>query len=392
MHNHCFIGNFTVVEPAHHLSQGATLAWLAEAHTQAAQTLADQRKEPFNADEFRLGMTRRIARFGCGDDKIGYRGVELPDCGHTDWARMLVYRLHERATGEGTLVRTRTYGRLADRVFSSLYEARESPPQDLLHVTCTGYECPSAAQRLVAARGWGKHARVTHAYHMGCYATLPALRVASALAAVEPSRGGVGRFVDIAHTELCSLHLNPVLHTPEQLVVQTLFSDGFITYSVTANPHRHAAPGSLALLALHEETLPDSTDAMTWVCSDSGMHMTLARDLPERIAASLGRLVTNLCDDAGLTEAERRSALFAIHPGGPRILDIVRDALHLSEEQIAFGRRVLFARGNMSSATLPYIWRDLVASEGVPHGQPIVSLAFGPGLTLCGAVLRKCWS
>jgi predicted naringenin-chalcone synthase len=191
------------------------------------------------------------------------------------------------------------------------------------------------------------------------------------------------------HTEFCSLHVNPVLRTPEQMVVQTLFADGFIAYSVTGQPRFQGAAPALGLLALVEETLPDSGDAMTWVCSDWGMHMTLARDVPERILASLGEFVTRLCDEAELSEAERRSALFAIHPGGPRILDRVRDELHLSEEQVAFSRRVLFARGNVSSATLPHIWRDLVRSDSVPDGQPIVSLAFGPGLTLCGGVLRK---
>jgi predicted naringenin-chalcone synthase len=185
------------------------------------------------------------------------------------------------------------------------------------------------------------------------------------------------------------MHVNPIVHTPEQIVVQTLFSDGFIAYSVTAAPRWHGALPALGLLAQREETLPDSASAMMWICSDWGMQMTLARDVPERILASLGDFVTGLCDEAELSEMERESALFAIHPGGPRILDLVRDALHLSEEHIAFSRRVLFARGNISSATLPHIWLDLVESEAVPDGQPIVSLAFGPGLTLCGAVLRK---
>lgn len=385
MPSHCFIGNFTSIEPAHRLSQKASLAWLAEAHTRGALTLAAQNKQAFDADEYRLGITRRLARFGCSDDKIGRRGFELSDCSHTDWGRMLVYRLHEQATGEGTLARTRTYGRLADKVFERLYEAREAP-SDLLHVTCTGYESPSAAQRLVAGRGWGKRTRVMHAYHMGCYATLPALRIASGFAAVDGTRAD--RVTDIAHTELCSLHVNPVLHTPEQIVVQTLFSDGFIAYSVTGAPPRGDAL-ALALLAQREELLPDSADAMMWICSDWGMHMTLARDVPERILGLLGDFVRGLCDEAGLGAAEQRSALFAVHPGGPRILDLVRDGLHLSEDQIASSRRVLFARGNTSSATLPHIWQDVLLSEAVPDGQPIVSLAFGPGLTICGAVLRK---
>jgi predicted naringenin-chalcone synthase len=384
-----FIGHFSALRPANLLSQQASVAWLCEAHTRAAQTLAAQNGEHFDEREFRSSMTRRLARFGCGDDKIAYRGFELPDCSHEEWARMMVYRLHEQPNGEGALGRTHAYGSLADRVFERLYEQRQTPPSDLLHVTCTGYESPSAAQRLVSARGWGKQTRITHAYHMGCYATLPALRLSSALAAVERSRTPDARPVDVVHTEICSLHVNSVVRTPEQMVVQTLFADGFIAYSVAATERAFHDSPAFGLLSLQEEIIPDSERAMTWVCSEWGMKMTLARDVPERLLASLQGFVTGLCDEAELGEADRASALFAIHPGGPRILDLVRDELRLSEEQIAFSRHVLSARGNMSSATLPHIWQDLAHSPAVPEGQIIVSLAFGPGLTLCGAVLRK---
>ena len=43
--------------------------------------------------------------------------------------------------------------------------------------------------------------------------------------------------------------------------------------------------------------------------------------------------------------------------------------------------------GNMSSATLPYIWMRLL--RDVPVGTLIPSLAFGPGLTICGALFEK---
>jgi predicted naringenin-chalcone synthase len=50
---------------------------------------------------------------------------------------------------------------------------------------------------------------------------------------------------------------------------------------------------------------------------------------------------------------------------------------------------VLFDHGNMSSATLPHIWQRLIDDPAVPRGTPIPSLAFGPGLTMCGALLEK---
>ena len=37
----------------------------------------------------------------------------------------------------------------------------------------------------------------------------------------------------IVHTEMCSLHLDPSRHEPEQIVIQSLFADGFIAYDVS---------------------------------------------------------------------------------------------------------------------------------------------------------------
>ena len=82
-------------------------------------------------------------------------------------------------------------------------------------------------------------------------------------------------------------------------------------------------------------------------------------------------------------------ALYAVHPGGPKVLDRVRAALRLDEAQIAGSRALLRRRGNMSSATLPHIWMDLVRDPTIVPGTLVVSLAFGPGLTVSAAVMQK---
>jgi predicted naringenin-chalcone synthase len=258
------------------------------------------------------------------------------------------------------------------------------PPQELIHVTCTGYVAPSGAQRLVSRKGWGEHTGVTHAYHMGCYAALPAVRLARgqlALRFVSDAR------IDIVHTELCSLHFDPTAHSPEQIVVQTLFADGYMRFAVRS---RRGDGPALSVLAQREEMVPDSAGAMSWACSDRAMRMSLARDVPERIAGYLPGFLDRLHRDAGLSFAsERSTCFFAVHPGGPRILDAIRARLEATESQIAASRRVLFEHGNMSSATLPHVWRDLLEDGDVPLGSVICTVAFGPGLTCAGAVLRK---
>jgi predicted naringenin-chalcone synthase len=68
----------------------------------------------------------------------------------------------------------------------------------------------------------------------------------------------------------------------------------------------------------------------------------------------------------------------------------VKKHLQLKEHQMEHSQNVLREYGNMSSATLPHIWKEMLEDDRVPSGTPIITLAFGPGLTICGAVLEKC--
>jgi predicted naringenin-chalcone synthase len=352
-------------------------------HT-AAERLKCAAPESFDAPAFQERIRKLLYRCGCSPEKIGSRGYELADGTHAVWSEMKIYDVAAHPDGAGSHERTGLYARAAEAAMDRLFADENVPPRDLFHVTCTGYASPSAAQRLVSKRGWGARTRVTHAYHMGCYASLPAVRMAGALCTAALR-------TDIVHNELCTLHMHPADHSPEQLVVQSLFADGHIRYSVV--PHevaRHGAGPALGVLALCEEILPDSTDAMAWAVSDHGMRMTLARDVPARIARAARSFVTELFAEAGLRFVEdARRAIFAIHPGGPKVIDVMQSALELDDAQVAASRDVLFRFGNMSSATLPHIWMDLVADTNVAEGTPVVSLAFGPGLTVSAALMVK---
>lgn len=377
---------FEFARPAYETSQAGSLEWLARAHAASARTASS---DPATFDERAsvAQMQKLFARFGCPPEKIAARGFEVADISHSRWEDMLVYDLRRRADGAAASVRTEVFMRAAERACERLYANVWTPPSDLIHVTCTGYASPSAAQRLVTRRSWGRTTRVTHAYHMGCYAAFPAVRMAAGLLA-SGSRDAAAARVDVVHNEICSLHLHPADHAPEQLVVQSLFADGHVRYSVVRGGESDGK--SLALLSTREELVPDSSDAMSWVVADTGMTMTLARDVPVRIARGVREFVASLYDEAKLDiRRDIERTIFAIHPGGPKIIEAVQQSLELTDAQTAASREVLFRFGNMSSATLPHVWTSLVNDGSVAVGTPIVSLAFGPGLTMCGALMTK---
>jgi len=354
-----YISDFQIIRPQYETAQKDTLDWLVEAHVKAE-----------GGDEaFREKMKERLWKVGCKPDRIATRGHVLGDYLHRDWDRMEIFRLLERSEGADLGVRLKKYCEHADRVFEEFYETATAP-DDLIHVTCTGYASPSGAQKVVSKRNWGEKTSVTHAYHMGCYGSIPALRMAKGFLLSDESK----RRADIVHTEICSLQANPSKHETDQLVSQSLFADGFIKYSVSKKPD------GLKLLATREEIIPNSTAAMTWNVVEWGFEMSLAKEVPVLIARTLKGYMERLrCD--------WKQALFAVHPGGPKILTHVQEILGLTDEQMAYSFGALSQYGNMSSATLPHIWKKML--DNAEDGRQVVSLAFGPGLSICGAVMEK---
>ena len=371
-------------QPAkYHSDQETILEWIAAAHAQAEITL----QKPSTA-EARDTIIRRfrklVMRFGCSTDRISFRNSSLVDFTHTDWDRMRIFPLNQFPAGKPCGDRSLFFREISGEAFENFYPDDKEPPPVLIHVTCTGYVSPSGAQRLVAKRGWGRSTEVFHAYHMGCYASMPAIRMAAGFVERGKAR------VDVVHTELCTLHMDPSQHLPEQLVVQTLFADGLIRYSISRIDGSGPAPKGLELIATREEIMPGTEDAMTWMVSDFGMQMTLSRKVPDHIRAGLGSFLEALAVSANLTLTHLyENAIFAIHPGGPRIIDEIAEHLGLRPEQVQASNTTLRNYGNMSSATLPHVWMSVLEDGSVPAGTMIVSLAFGPGLTMAGAILRK---
>jgi predicted naringenin-chalcone synthase len=370
-----FISDFSDVAPPYLVPQQDGLRWLAEAHAVAEGGLLNEERVRF--------YQKMLQRFGCHEPAIERRGTWLKDYTHLSWDGMRLHRLHENPRGAGMDERMRFFDEVTNRVVAEIFAQWEDEiPSDAIHVTCTGYSSPSSFQRWLGQ----KHPSVlvTHAYHMGCYASIPAIRMAAGFL----SLGRKGAPVDVIHTELCTLHLNPGDHNPEQLVVQSLFADGVIGYRVR-DESKSPAGLSLRLLAVAERLVPGSAELMKWVISEHGMAMTLSREVPTILKGVAEDFVGSLFHQAGLNFHDAKAeALFAIHPGGPKIIDSMESLLELKSWQTEFSRAILRSRGNMSSATLPYIWRDIAKSD-CSKGQKIVSLAFGPGLTIAGAILEK---
>lgn len=373
----CCLTHFSRIRPRNELDQEYILDWIARMHAHAAVVESGVAFEEFYSE-----IKQKIDKIGLGKERIEKRGTLIDDLLLENLDDAEVYPIRKSPKGKGFAERSAFFDREAFAIFQQFYPEGRSLPSHLIHVTCTGYVSPSPAQKLISLRDAGRTTTVTHAYHMGCYGAFPAIRIASGfLSLPSPSPK-----TDIVHTELCSLHMHPLRHSNEQLLVQSLFGDGFIKYSVLPNcdaPH-------LRVQALLEETIADSSHSMTWRCEDEGLGMTLTKDVPLLISRALEGYLERLCSQIGWSvEMAKNEALFAVHPGGPKILQHVEGMLRLSPWQMQHSKDVLRSFGNMSSATLPHIWENILLDPAVPRGTKIISLAFGPGLCISGGLFAK---
>jgi len=251
--------------------------------------------------------------------------------------------------------------------------------RDVTHVitvSCTGFYAPGPDLDVVRGLGLRPGVERYHVGFMGCYAAFPALRMARAFCRAEPDA-----VVLIVAVELCTLHLQPS-RDDDALIAASVFADGGAGALVSARPPRGPA---LTLEGFADGLAPEGASDMAWTIGDHGFEMVLSAYVPQVVGDKAGAALTPLLDGTGTRQEEVRH--WAVHPGGRAILDRLEEGLALPPEALAASRSVLARYGNMSSATVLFVLAEMMARPA-PPGEPIVAMAFGPGLTVASGLLR----
>lgn len=248
-------------------------------------------------------------------------------------------------------------------------------------VSCTGYATPGLDVLLARDLGFAPSVQRLHVGHMGCYAALPGLTTAADGVAAR------GMTSVVLCVELTSLHLQPPSDDSEQMVAHALFSDAAAAVALRpagagGRPERDGPDLEVVDVVAHTEA--EHAGLMTWDVTDLGFRMALSPKVPRVLGEHVADVIGGLLARHGLGVDD--VAAWAVHPGGPRIVDTVAARLGLDEERVRVSREVLRDHGNCSSATVLLILERLRA--GLRPGDPVVALAFGPGLTLYAALLR----
>jgi predicted naringenin-chalcone synthase len=251
----------------------------------------------------------------------------------------------------------------------ALTESRLDPAAitHLITVSCTGFNAPGIDKALISGLPLRPTAERIQVGFMGCHGAINGLRVAEAITTAKPHSN-----VLLCAVELCSLHYR-FQWDPERIVANALFGDG--AAAVVANGSAPLTPEDWTLRATGSCLIPASEDAMSWNIGDYGFEMTLHARVPDLIQQHLRNWLTEWLSMQGTCLENIRS--WAIHPGGPKILQAAENSLELQPQSTAVSREVLARHGNMSSPTVLFILKRL---RELNAPRPCVALGFGPGM------------
>lgn len=339
------------------------------------------------ANQILLDFKQKMESYGVKPKYIAKRKIAiLPVDYFSNDSRELqlpsVYKnLYQQPQGLNVVQRISEHYKVSCKILEEWFADENELSDEIKLVTSSAYESPNVLQKFISSNQL--NVKNSHSYGNDCFASFPA---------IEQAIGSIfnpynhTQTVTVAHIELNSFHIDATDASAENLIKMSLFGDGAVCYKISNQKDLN----SFQLLKIAHQLIPGSTDQMNWQPGPYNYQMTLKSFVPvfinDNINSFLGKLFYKsqyLLNDC------IKNAIWAIHPGGPKIVQFIKDKLSLSEEQVQFSYQILNENGNMSSATLPYIWEKIINETSIKSGQMVVSLAFGPGLTVYGMIMKK---
>ncbi len=365
---------------------------------------------------------RRVLRSIYHHSGIRKRHSVIDDFGGSDAPPLFFNKDGSKVPPPDTRRRNEIYTREARRLFTDLagkliQNAPGFEKEDITHVitiSCTGFFAPGPDYFVVRDLGLPGSTQRYHIGFMGCYAAFQGLKMADSFCRSNPDA-----VVLVLCVELCTLHLQFTDDT-DAMISASVFADGGSGALVSARtpsfyptgPEASStrSPLPLEILSFHNDLTPEGENDMAWTIGNQGFEMKLSTYVPDIIRSNMPPILDAILKNAGLHQNDITH--WAVHPGGRAILDKVQEALALRDEQISASRTVLREYGNMSSATILFVLKEMVEThagssqgrvvqltakqppsglnmaEENPAGQNIFAMAFGPGLTIESGLFR----
>lgn len=260
----------------------------------------------------------------------------------------------------------------ARSVSDALKEA-DLTPKDVDHVffvTITGIATPSIDAFLVNRLGLRTNVKRSPIFGLGCLAGAAGMARAADYLRAFPDQVAV-----MLSVELCSLNLQEEDHSVANLIATGLFGDGAsAAVLLGANRGRLGLP---QVVASESVFYPGTERIMGWDVINSGFKIVLSPKVPELVRANVAGNCDAFLGKHGLKRSDVKH--WAVHTGGPKVLEAFKEALQLSDGALHRSWNSLSQTGNLSSASVMFVMADLMKSGEARPGDYAVMASMGPG-------------
>ena len=240
--------------------------------------------------------------------------------------------------------------------------------------TRTGYICPGISTYLIEKMGLSRALRVYDLVGSGCGGAIPNIEIAQSLL----NRNGDGVVVCVS-VEICSATFQ-MDNDLSLILSNALFGDGAAAAVLWNEPR------GFELVASASRYVPELRDTIRYVHKNGHLHNQLSLQLPKIVNKAAAQVTKDLLEPHSLRPDDIKH--WALHSGGEKIINAVKEEIGLREEQVSATRKILAEYGNMSSPTVWFVLREIM-ENGVRPGDWCVMLAFGAGLSAHGFLLRE---
>ncbi|GAB4844306.1 hypothetical protein Ancab_037669 [Ancistrocladus abbreviatus] len=270
------------------------------------------------------------------------------------------------------------------------------PAHDITHVvyvSSSEIRLPGGDLYLATQLGLRSDVGRVMLYFLGCYGGVTGLRVAKDIA-----ENNKGSRVLLTTSETTILGFRPPNQArPYDLVGAALFGDGAAAVIIGTDPLPGKESPFMELNYAVQQFLSGTHNVINGCLTEEGINFKLGRDLPQKIEDNIEAFCKKLMAKVkGSTELQFNDLFWAVHPGGPAILNRVENTLKLRSEKLQCSRRALMDYGNVSSNTvfyvIEYMREELKKKKKAAADQEEewgLALAFGPGITFEGILLRS---
>ncbi len=239
----------------------------------------------------------------------------------------------------------------------------------IFFTSVTGISSPSIDALLINQMGLCRNIRRTPIFGLGCVAGAAAISRAADYVRAYPDQTAV-----VLSVELCSLTLQREDVSMANLISAGLFGDGAAAVIVAGSDCGLSGP---KILATRSVFYPNTEDMMGWAISETGFRIVLSREVPNLVRENLAKDVDEFLAQRGLTRADIGS--WALHTGGPKILEATAEALGLKNGELDVSWQCLRRTGNLSSASVLVVLEEVMKNRRPEPGTLGVLAAMGPG-------------